>query len=94
MQPKLLLLDEPLSGLDTVGRKDVVDTLNEYKKEGGAICFTSDELHGVEMIADRFGFISKSEQLTVRSPRELAADRADCLLVGINAQTVFGPGAK
>lgn len=94
VQPKLLVLDEPLSGLDPVGRKDVVDILNEYKKEGGAIFFTSHVLHDVERIADRFGFINKGELLTVRSPRELAAEREDCLLVRFNAQAGFEPAAK
>lgn len=94
VQPKLLVLDEPLSGLDPVGRKDVVDILNEYKKQGGAIFFTSHVLHDVERIADRFGFINKGELLTVRSPRELAAERADCLLVRFNAQAGFEPAAK
>lgn len=94
VQPKLLVLDEPLSGLDPVGRKDVVDILNEYKKEGGAIFLTSHVLHDVERIADRFGFINKGELLTVRSPRELAAERADCLLVRFNAQAGFEPAAN
>lgn len=77
VQPRLLVLDEPLSGLDPVGRKDVVDILNEYKNGGGAIFFTSHVLHDVERIADRFGFINQGELLTVRSPRDLAAERAD-----------------
>ncbi|MCQ4346116.1 ABC transporter ATP-binding protein [Pseudomonas stutzeri] len=77
VEPRLLVLDEPLSGLDPVGRKDVVDILNDYKNAGGAIFFTSHVLHDVERIADRFGFINKGELLTVRSPRELAAERAD-----------------
>lgn len=94
VQPKLLILDEPLSGLDPVGRKDVVDILNEYKNQGGAIFFTSHVLHDVERIADRFGFINKGELLTVRSPRELAAERADTLLVRFNAAEGFAPEAK
>lgn len=94
VQPKLLVLDEPLSGLDPVGRKDVVEILNEYKQQGGAIFFTSHVLHDVERIADRFGFINKGELLTVRSPRELAAERADTLLVRFNAAEGFAPQAK
>lgn len=94
VQPKLLILDEPLSGLDPVGRKDVVEILNEYKQQGGAIFFTSHVLHDVERIADRFGFINKGELLTVRSPRELAAERADTLLVRFNAVEGFVPEAK
>nr|WP_298165515.1 ABC transporter ATP-binding protein [uncultured Pseudomonas sp.] len=94
VQPKLLVLDEPLSGLDPVGRKDVVDILNEYKGQGGAIFFTSHVLHDVERIADRFGFINKGELLTVRSPRELAAERADQMIVRFNAAHAIGPGAR
>lgn len=94
VQPKLLVLDEPLSGLDPLGRKDVVDILTEYKQQGGAIFFTSHVLHDVERIADRFGFINKGELLTVRSPRELAAERVDQMLVRFNAQQPLLEGCK
>lgn len=94
VQPKLLVLDEPLSGLDPVGRKDVVDILTEYKNQGGAIFFTSHVLHDVERIADRFGFINKGELLTVRSPRELAAERVDQMLVRFNAEHPVEPDAR
>ncbi|MCY1540933.1 Vitamin B12 import ATP-binding protein BtuD [compost metagenome] len=94
VQPKLLVLDEPLSGLDPVGRKDVVDILNEYKQQGGAIFFTSHVLHDVERIADRFGFINKGELLTVRSPRELAAERAEQMIVRYNAEEPLASEAK
>lgn len=94
VQPKLLVLDEPLSGLDPVGRKDVVNILTEFKQQGGAIFFTSHVLHDVERIADRFGFINKGELLTVRSPRELAAERVDQMLVRFNAQQSLIEGCK
>lgn len=81
VQPRLLVLDEPLSGLDPVGRKDVVDILQEYKEQGGAIFFTSHVLHDVERIADRFGFINDGELLTTRSPRDLMAEHADRFIV-------------
>lgn len=80
-QPQLLVLDEPLSGLDPVGRKDVVDILQEYKEQGGAIFFTSHVLHDVERIADRFGFINEGELLTTREPRELITEGADRFIV-------------
>nr|WP_298135806.1 ABC transporter ATP-binding protein [uncultured Pseudomonas sp.] len=94
VQPKLLVLDEPLSGLDPVGRKDVVDILTEFKQQGGAIFFTSHVLHDVERIADRFGFINKGELLTVRSPRELAAERADQMIVRFNAAHAIESAAR
>lgn len=70
-QPRLLILDEPLSGLDPVGRKDVVDVLLEYRKRGGTIFFSSHVLHDVERLADRFGLIHKGELRTVQAPHEL-----------------------
>lgn len=76
VNPKLLVLDEPLSGLDPVGRKDVVDILLEYKQQGGAIFFTSHVLHDVERVADRFGFINNGKLITVRSPQELLSQQS------------------
>lgn len=73
-QPKLLLLDEPLSGLDPIGRRDVVDILMEYRHSGGTIFFSSHVLHDVERLADRFGLIHKGELKTVQSPAELAGE--------------------
>lgn len=80
-EPNLLVLDEPLSGLDPVGRKDVIDILNEYKQNGGAIFFTSHVLHDVERIADRFGFINEGRLLTTRSPQELMEEHADRFII-------------
>lgn len=71
LEPKLLILDEPLSGLDPIGRKDVVDILMSYRKEGGTIFFSSHVLHDVERLADRFGLIHKGELKTVQAPHEL-----------------------
>lgn len=81
VQPRLLILDEPLSGLDPVGRRDVVDILSEFREQGGTIFLTSHVLHDVERIADRFGLIHKGELLTIRSPREIVADQADRYIV-------------
>lgn len=89
VSPRLLVLDEPLSGLDPVGRKDVVEILAEYKRQGGAIFLTSHVLHDVERIADRFGFIHQGQLITTRSPRELVNDRADQLIVRYQASEGF-----
>lgn len=71
IQPRLLILDEPLSGLDPVGRKDVVDILGDYRASGGTIFLTSHVLHDVERLADRFGLIHRGELRTVQAPGDL-----------------------
>jgi ABC-2 type transport system ATP-binding protein len=87
IKPRLLILDEPLSGLDPIGRKDVVDILDEFRRSGGTIFFSSHVLHDVEAIADRFGLIHKGRLLTVRSPKEIVADQADLYVVRYRAST-------
>ena len=72
VEPRLLILDEPLSGLDPIGRRDVVEILSEYRRQGGTIFLTSHVLHDVERLADRFGLIHKGELRAVQTPGELA----------------------
>ena len=74
IRPRLLILDEPLSGLDPIGRRDVVEILSEYKRSGGTLFFTSHVLHDVERLADRFGLIHQGVLRAVRAPAELTGD--------------------
>lgn len=71
VRPRLLILDEPLSGLDPIGRRDVVDILSEYANGGGTLFFTSHVLHDVERLAHRYGLIHQGRMSAVRSPAEL-----------------------
>ncbi len=71
INPRLLILDEPLSGLDPLGRRDVVELLSNYKRQGGSLFFTSHVLHDVERLADRFGLIHNGFLQAVQAPAEL-----------------------
>lgn len=88
--PRLLILDEPLSGLDPLGRREVVDILVEYRNQGGTLFFTSHVLHDVERIADRFGLIHQGELKTVRSPSELAREDSRVQIRSLGGQAVAG----
>lgn len=80
VEPRLLILDEPLSGLDPLGRRDVVEILSEFRRQGGTIFLTSHVLHDVERLADRFGLIHMGELRAVRTPGELVGE-TDTVLV-------------
>ena len=73
VEPRLLVLDEPLSGLDPIGRRDVVEILAEYRRQGGTIFLTSHVLHDVERLADRFGLIYQGKLMAIQSPNDLVA---------------------
>lgn len=72
LRPRLLILDEPLSGLDPIGRRDVIDVLVDYRRQGGTIFLTSHVLHDIERLADRFGLIHQGQLRAVSTPAELA----------------------
>ncbi|MCK9379681.1 MAG: ABC transporter ATP-binding protein [Sulfuritalea sp.] len=94
VEPRLLILDEPLSGLDPIGRRDVVDILSEYRQRGGSIFLTSHVLHDVERLADRFGLIHKGELRAVRAPGELAGEEERVLVRSQGRAAVPGMSAE
>ncbi len=59
--PKLLILDEPMSGLDPMGRKDMRDIILSCRDRGKTIIFSSHIIADVEMICDRAGILAKGE---------------------------------
>lgn len=94
VEPRLLILDEPLSGLDPIGRRDVVEILSEYHRKGGTIFLTSHVLHDVERLADRFGMIHKGELKTIQSPNELVGDQELVTVRSVGAGQVAGMTAE
>jgi ABC-2 type transport system ATP-binding protein len=69
--PDLLLLDEPMSGLDPVGRKEVRDLILEEKKRGKTIFFSTHILSDVETLCDRVVILRKGEVVVSGKVREL-----------------------
>src|SRR6266550_2481893 len=66
--PKLLILDEPMSGLDPVGRREVRDIILELKHAGKTILFSTHILPDAEMLCDRVGVIAGGKLRGVGAP--------------------------
>lgn len=59
--PELLILDEPMSGLDPVGRKEVRDLIVHERQAGRTIFFSSHILNDVETLCDEVTILRKGE---------------------------------
>ncbi|MFH7320915.1 ABC transporter ATP-binding protein [Desulfurivibrio sp. D14AmB] len=74
-EPELLILDEPMSGLDPIGRADMLALIGELKAQGRSILFCSHILEDVDRLADRVLVLHQSRKLFEGTPRELAQRR-------------------
>jgi ABC-2 type transport system ATP-binding protein len=87
--PELLILDEPMSGLDPVGRKEVRDLILEERKNGRTIFFSTHILSDVETLCDyvtilRQGSVVVSGKLSELLKQEVK--RIDVVLGGASAE--------
>src|SRR5437763_2942877 len=69
--PQLVILDEPMSGLDPVGRREVRDVILELKRDGKTVMFSTHILSDAEMLCDRVGVIVGGKLRGVGTPGQL-----------------------
>ncbi len=69
--PELVFLDEPMSGLDPVGRKQLRDLILSLKQEGKTLFFNTHILSDVELICDRIGILCNGKLVSYGSVSEL-----------------------
>jgi ABC-2 type transport system ATP-binding protein len=75
--PKLLMLDEPLTGLDAAIARQVKDLLAERVKAGAAIVLTTHILEVAERLADRIGIIHEGRLIAEGTLSELRGQAGD-----------------
>ena len=73
--PELVVLDEPMSGLDPIGRKEVRDLILELRDQGKTVFFSTHILSDVEAITDRVAIIARGELQAHGTPAELVSQR-------------------
>lgn len=65
-KPKLLILDEPMSGLDPDGRHEMAQIIRQIRAEGATVFLSSHQLHDIEVLCDEVVMIEKG-RLVVQS---------------------------
>jgi ABC-2 type transport system ATP-binding protein len=86
--PKLLIFDEPLSGLDVVSARLFKDLLQQLATQGKAILYISHVLEVVELVCHRVIVIAKGKILADAPPSELKTSLALANLESVFAQLV------
>ncbi len=71
--PKLLFFDEPMSGLDPLGRRDVRDLMEQLKHEGKTVFFSTHILPDAEALCDRVAVIHNGELKGVGAVADLTS---------------------
>ena len=69
--PDLVILDEPMSGLDPLGRKMVGDIILSLKAQGKTVFFSSHILTDIERFSDRIGILAQGKLLLTGSLAEI-----------------------
>lgn len=72
--PALLILDEPLTGLDAAAARVVKDILRARTRAGGTVILTTHILEVAERMADQIGIIRAGRLIAEGTPGELASD--------------------
>src|SRR3984885_9963277 len=71
--PQIVFLDEPMSGLDPIGRREVRDIILELKRHGRTVFFSTHILSDAELLCDRVAVLHEGNLQGVGAPREIVS---------------------
>ena len=71
--PKVVFLDEPMSGLDPIGRREVRDIILDLKNQGRTVFFSTHILSDAEMLCDRVAVLVDGKLQGVGAPGEIVS---------------------
>lgn len=89
--PKILILDEPMSGLDPLGRRAIRELILRLRDEKKTIFFSSHVLGDVEQVCDRVGILVKGKLISQGRIDELLTERVclvEVIAAGLDATSV------
>jgi len=93
-EPALLILDEPMSGLDPIGRRDVRDIILAQKDQGVTVFFSSHIIPDVETVCDRVATVIDGSVSEIGAVRDLLArevERYEVTFTGLDPKVLTTP---
>lgn len=85
--PEVVILDEPMGGLDPIGRKEFRDIILGLRERGKTVFFSTHILADVEMICDRVGIIVKGRMVKVGRLSEILTAQVESIEVTVKGAT-------
>jgi len=73
--PDIYILDEPMSGLDPMGRRLITDVILELRERGKTVFFSSHILSDIERLCDRIGILNKGRLLFCGEVQEVTENK-------------------
>jgi ABC-2 type transport system ATP-binding protein len=95
--PELVILDEPMSGLDPAGRHDVRQLILRLRDEGRTVILSSHILTDAELLCTRVGILSRGRVVALGSLSELTAGAArgwEIVVDGLSDQAAAALGGR
>ncbi len=83
MQPEVLVLDEPVAGLDPAARREFLDLVNELHAQGLTVVMVSHSMEDLAERCDRVLIVNRGAIAACGTPREVFSDEASLKAIGL-----------
>ena len=89
MQPRLLVLDEPMAGLDPVGREEILSCIESYRRSiGSAVLFVTHSMEDAARVSDRLVVLDHGGMLMQGPPQEVFSQSSRLIGAGLDVPMV------
>lgn len=89
MEPELLVLDEPMAGLDPVGREEIISCIESYRREtGSSVLFVTHSMEDAARVSDRLVVLSGGRVLMEGRPAQVFSRSRELLENGLDIPMV------
>ena len=89
MRPELLVLDEPMAGLDPVGREEILACIESFREStGSAVLFVTHSMEDAARVSDRLIVLKDGAVLTQGKPPQVFSQSAELMKAGLDVPQV------
>ncbi|MBI5534565.1 MAG: ABC transporter ATP-binding protein [Deltaproteobacteria bacterium] len=91
--PEVLVLDEPMAGLDPSSRRELHDQIARFKRDGKTVLLTTHQIDEAEELCDRIAIFDRGRVVAIGAPRDLVAKLSGDKTVSLTTSSPLDPAA-